>query len=553
MTTGAKPGVNEALPLQGGLGVVLGKVFRHGASPDTATRRTSLSAAEVVEILNTGGTSLVNNFWGRYVAFFQTASGSPCVLRDPSGTLPCYRLQVDGVSVIFSWLEDARQLLEEDAHADVNWDALHFLLLGGSLTGPFTALAGVHRLMPGERFDLLGQTSKLLWRAMDMARSPLACTASDAAQRLRDTVQSSAAAWASCYDSLMVRLSGGVDSSILFSCLSTARTTADVIGLNYHSAGSDSDERRYARLTAAKVGRDVIERERDAGFQVSSLRCIARMTEPVRYLGWMNSATDTQLAAAYRAPAMFTGAGGDSVFYEFARWWPAADYLCAKGLDAGFPAAALDAARLARMSVWRVIALACKERIGAHAAQRRPGGHVPLLAAELRENCEDRSRFAHPDLREAGDVPLGKYMQTSALMFPLTYYNPFDRSAAPEIVNPLLSQPLVELCLRLPTYLLTQGGHGRALVRRAFAEDLPAQIIHRRSKGGLEEHVKAVLASNIETIRPMLLDGELARRGLLDRPRLEAQLSGRPTALAAPLSHIHALVATEAWLRQALD
>jgi asparagine synthase (glutamine-hydrolysing) len=82
---------------------------------------------------------------------------------------------------------------------------------------------------------------------------------------------------------------------------------------------------------------------------------------------------------------------------------------------------------------------------------------------------------------------------------------------------------------------------------------LPAQIIHRRSKGGLEEHVKAVLASNIETIRPMLLDGELARRGLLDRPRLEAQLSGRPTALAAPLSHIHALVATEAWLRQALD
>ena len=47
--------------------------------------------------------------------------------------------------------------------------------------------------------------------------------------------------------------------------------------------------------------------------------------------GAMNAATDAKLAAAYRASAMFTGAGGDPLFYEMASWWPAADYLRDRG------------------------------------------------------------------------------------------------------------------------------------------------------------------------------------------------------------------------------
>ena len=115
-------------------------------------------------------------------------------------------------------------------------------------------------------------------------------------------------------------------------------------------------------------------------------------------------------------------------------------------------------------------------------------------------------------------------------------------------MNPLLSQPLLELCLSLPTYLLTQGGHGRALARRAFAQHLPPQIVNRRSKGGLAEHVAEVLGRNVQEIRAMLLDGQLARHGLLNRANVEEVLSGRPTALAGHASQIHGLVAAQAWL-----
>jgi asparagine synthase (glutamine-hydrolysing) len=430
----------------------------------------------------------------------------------------------------------------------VNWDALTAHVVWGPPGGRETALEGISQILPGEVLELDNGDATLLWSAVDIARSPSADSAAEAAPLLRQVVQSCARCWAGCYDTILFRLSGGVDSSVLLSCLAPQSTRADVICVNYHSAGSDSDERHYARLTAARVGRDLIERQREADFRIDRVLKIARMPGPVPYIGWMNAKTDARLASAHSAAAMFTGAGGDALFFEFPRWWPAADYLQLRGIDAGLAAAALDAARLGRVSVWRVIALALAERVRRDPAARQDTGPMALLARGVPDKQMVRERFAHPCLRLAQALPIGKHAQAVALMHPLGYYDPFEQAAAPEAVNPLLSQPLVELCLGLPTYVLTHGGRGRALARRAFAADLPAQVATRRSKGGMEEHIKQVLLSNLEFARGMLLEGELARRGLLDRAKVEEVLSGRPTALAGPISQIHALIGVEAWL-----
>ncbi|WP_077037633.1 asparagine synthase C-terminal domain-containing protein [Pelomonas sp. KK5] len=547
-TRGAKPGANEAIHLQGGLGVVLGKLFRRCDSETAPARHLALTAAENRSILESEGRALVNGFWGRYVAIFQTASGSTRVLRDPSGALPCFRIHHEGVSIVFSWLEDALASLGTARPWAVQWDAFRAFLLGGKLAGRQTALEGVLQILPGESIDLHDQGSTLLWNALDFARAPNHCSADEAVQRIRQHVLTCTMAWASCYDSLLVRLSGGVDSSILFSCLAPGKTPADVIGVNYYSEGSDSDERVYARLTAATVGRDLVERQRDPAFDLGQVLRSARTCEPVRYTGWLNGAADLRIATAYGAPAIFTGAGGDSVFFEFADWWPAADYLAIRGLDAGFPVAAMDAARLGKVSVWRAMGQAFKERVAPSRLETHLLGASPLLAEEVRLAVEDWRRLIHPAQRDATDVPIGKRMQTMSATHPVTYYSPFEQEAAPELVNPLLSQPLLELCLSLPTYLLTQGGYGRALARRAFAQDLPPQIVNRRSKGGLAEHVSEVLMRNIQEVRAMLLDGQLARRGLLNRANVEEVLSGRPSAIAGHASQIHGLVAAQAWV-----
>ncbi|MBT9491132.1 MAG: asparagine synthase [Paucibacter sp.] len=530
------------------LGVVLGKLFRRGEFNSLPSPSATLNSKDMTNILASGGRALVSDFWGRYVAFLHTAAGSTLVLRDPSGALPCFRIRHQGVSIIFSWLEDALQMLGHVEPRSVNWHVLTAQILRGPLGGRETALEGVSQVLPGEVIALHDGVSTLLWNAVEIARSPSAYGVDEATQLLGQTVRSCVRAWASCYDTLLLRLSGGVDSSILLSCLAADRTQADVICVNYHSPGSNSDERLYARLAAVRVGRDLLERERDSGFRIDRILQMACMPDPVPYVGWMNASTDARLASAYVAPAMFTGAGGDALFYEIPRWWPAADYLQNKGLDASFAAAAIDAARLGKVSVWRAVGLALKERVRPNLAARAPRGPAALLAPGFLRGQIEQPCFAHPALRDSNQLPIGKCMQTLALMHPLGYYDPFEQAAAPELIHPLFSQPLVELSLRLPTYLLTQGGHGRAMARRAFASDLPPQIASRRSKGGMEEHIKAVLHANIDFVRGLLLEGELNRRGMLARTKVEELLSGRPTALPGPVSQIHGLVAVEAWL-----
>jgi asparagine synthase (glutamine-hydrolysing) len=275
---------------------------------------------------------------------------------------------------------------------------------------------------------------------------------------------------------------------------------------------------------------------------------MSRAPGPVSHIGYLNAAVDARLAAANGASAMFTGAGGDQLFYEFNRWWPLADYLRLRGLDSGFPSAALDAARLGRVSVWRAVAMALMDRVRPSPTMLAPLRQRPVLGDGIRSWRMQRGRFIHPALQGRTGLPIGKHMQTWALMYPIGYYDPFECERAPELVNPLLSQPLIELCLRMPTYVLTQGGQGRASLRRAFAADVPASIINRRAKGGMEEHIKDVLDRNVSFVRELLVDGELVRRGLVDREVVLALLSDKPTSVAGPMSEIHSLIGVEAWL-----
>ncbi len=547
-TTGTRPGINGVYPLPGDQGVVLGKLFRSRDLRSPLAADVTLTKTEGEQIVQSSGRALVRDFWGRYVAFLDTAGGSTCVVRDPSGTLPCFRIHHEGVTIVFSWLEDVLEMLSDVDLPRANWDAVAAFILLGALGGRETALEGVSQILAGEALDLRNNTSALLWSAVDIARSPTAHSAAEAEVMLRETVRSCTRSWAACYETILFRLSGGVDSSILLSCLAPGATPADVLCINYHSPGSNSDEREYARLAAGRVGRDLIERGRNPDFGIERVSRAARMPVPTDYIGWMNAETDARLASAHSAAALFTGAGGDPVFFEFRRWWPAADYLRVKGWNRGFAAAAMDAARLGRVSVWRALALAAAEQVWPRVVARESSSpSVGFYGEALQNQKLHQERFVHPHLLGAR-LPPGKHVQTASLMYPLGYYDPFEQARAPELVNPLLSQPLVELCLGLATYLLTQGGYGRALARRAFAAELPSRIATRRSKGGMEEHLKEVLNSNLDFARSVLMDGELVRRGLLDRATVEEVLSGKPTVLPGSLGHIHTFIGIELWL-----
>ncbi len=136
------------------------------------------------------------------------------------------------------------------------------------------------------------------------------------------------------------------------------------------------------------------------------------------------------------------------------------------------------------------------------------------------------------------------------MMFPADFYNPLGSENDPELVTPLFSQPLLELAMRVPTWLLTRGGWDRALARRAFQNDVPKQIVTRRTKGGQEEHAKGILVRNLAFARHLLLDGRLVQAGLLDPQQLDAVLSSGPARLSGGNAELFGCLSAEAWARK---
>jgi asparagine synthase (glutamine-hydrolysing) len=97
----------------------------------------------------------------------------------------------------------------------------------------------------------------------------------------------------------------------------------------------------------------------------------------------------------------------------------------------------------------------------------------------------------------------------------------FAEFSRPEITFPLISQPIIEVCLRTPTYTLIDGGWDRSTARRAFADLLPREIVRRRAKGGADHLAREILDANASFIRERLLGGTLSREKLIDRRQLE--------------------------------
>jgi asparagine synthase (glutamine-hydrolysing) len=550
-TTGGGADGNGVHPLWRDRGVILGQLFRRAQSASRGAAPAQILPEEAEAILRHHGRTLVTAWWGRYVAFLKCAGNQVTILRDPTGTLPCFTLDHQGVHIVFSWLEDLITLPGVPLPA-IAWERLAAHLQLWELGHHQTVLDGVERVLPGEAVHLrpAAKTRELFWDALSFARTTLDEDPAKLAPRLRDTVRYCSRTWAEGQERILLRLSGGLDSSILASCLTREDTAAEVLCVNYHSPGADTDERRYARLAARRAKLKLIECERDDAFRLDRVLQVALTPSPATYVGRMAaSAKDAELSQRHGAPCLFTGAGGDQLFFELRTWWPAADFLCLHGFGRGAWRAAMDAARLAQMSVYRTMAMALRSRLGLRAEGDVLVWQMALLGGAAASTAP-RDASLHPSLRQATGLPVGKLNHVRMLLHPLAYYDPYEREHAPAVVNPLLSQPLIELCLQLPTYVLTRGGHGRALARRAFAADLAPEIAARRSKGSIDQHLKTVLANNLPWARELLLDGELVTRGFLDRQKVETALSGRLNMTSVHVTEIHGHIAVEAWLQR---
>ncbi len=518
-------------------GCIVGSLcHRHGpARPIEA-----LDPDDLARIIDSRGGTLITSWWGGYVAAIGEP-GSGRLLRDPSGSLPCYVVRGPGYTAIAS---DAQILVDAGlARVEIDWEALarHFLAAG--VPTPETQLRGIEELMPGFAVDLgaaTGQTS--IWSPWDFVEDR-AEGEEVAAERLGRVVTHCVRASAAGRGRLLLSISGGLDSSIVAAALKEAGT--DLVCLTMYGEDRSGDERVYAREVAAHLGLCMLER----GYSLDDIDIMAPLGAHLPRTGDRTHALSYErrhlaVAAEIDAAAFVTGNGGDSVFGYSQSAAPIADRFLSEGLHRGVLRSLRDVCRQtgcsapeALLGAWRAI----------RKGRRYQVRTTPLFLHPDRLAALADWRIDHPWLDAPADALPGKAAHIASILRVQQCFEP-HRSRYLPVINPLMSQPILETCLSIPSWQWRSGGRDRAMARRAFAGRLPPSILERRAKGGPDGFAARILDTRRAAIRERLLDGHLQRTRMIDRPALEAALRQEAPVLGEQRVRIFEFLATEAWL-----
>jgi asparagine synthase (glutamine-hydrolysing) len=531
--TGDRVRSARAYLLDENAGVVLGRVFERRMDVDSDPNEVAFKQHETQKVAKTKGRHLIEHYWGHYVALLREDGGTRIrILRDPTGAMPCLLTTFRGIDVICSHIEDCATL--GLVNNTINWNHIVAYLWFRRFVTDHTGLDSVRQIQAGECIAIGpdNRTATFYWNPAHIHDARLVDDRLQAMRELRTAIQLCVRAWASCYSRVLHELSGGLDSAIVLACLPRTSGSANVICQNFFTQGAEGDERVFAKIAADRADVELVE---------TPLRSSAGIPEyqPVR----------EQLIKARDIEAVFSGQGGDHFFQQMKTPLIAAEYAWRHGLRTEILKVIADTSRLTRKPIWSVMATVVisgllRQRKDPYEQWLEP----PPLVSEETCNALDFSSIRHPWVDSAMHLPGSKVLQIIDVIESQNLCHLPSRYA--DIVHPLISQPIIELCLQIPSYELTYGGIDRALVREAFAGMVPPEISKRTTKGGTSSYVIGTLITNLPVLREFLLDGLLVEQGVLDRAKTEASLteSGliRDSRLLFPvLSAIQA----EAWLR----
>ena len=527
--------------LVGRRGIVLGSLFERGGR--AAVSR--MEAEQQRSILATRGDHLIERFWGPYVAILSDRETRRVdIVRAPLGEVPCYYILVGGTVVMAS---DVELLIAAGVLTPaVNWTQVIRQLLFRDLLGSETCLTGLSELRGGERL-CLGQggcDTKVLWSPWHFTEIRASIqNPNEAASRVLEMTLECLEARASTFGRTLVMLSGGLDSSIVAASLAARQRPFHCLTLA--TAEPTGDERDYARLVCSALSADLTESFREISLidvAESAARGLPRPS--ARSFAQESRRLAVLTASEVGAQAIFNGGGGDNVFCSLQSASPAADRLRVSGLGMGFFSTVHDISKLAPASLWEVASDAAKRAwLGKPAF--RIVADTSLLAGEAQSLAATTE--IHPWLKVPRGALPGKAMHVRLLAYAQSLVESSDPQTTLPSISPLLSQPLVEACLAVPSWLWFDGGRNRVIARQAFSDYLPDRILERRSKGTPDSFVARIFETYRAKLREILADGELATHGVIDVPAVLRILDDPRPAYGDAFRRVLQFADVEAW------
>jgi asparagine synthase (glutamine-hydrolysing) len=309
--------------------------------------------------------------------------------------------------------------------------------------------------------------------------------------------------------------------------------------LNYFDPPPNESERKYLRRAIAGTAQnggepiELIEIARcPENIRLNSLANVKRSACLPFYKGWLMCEPLDRSLASERGAALFGGTYGDQLFQSDIShadidyvWRHPAAATTSRGVGNTPPtqeilwsafSTALQYGTLTSGQPIRVLPSEC------------PFVN-PAVLDVINLHSEEYLRCYWRQQPSQG-IPPGKVRHIGGMCMPSDRNFPFWQRSDPERVAPLLSQPLMELFLRMPSYVLNSGNLDRTIARRAFSDYLAPELLSQRmvevgTRAYYNDDHLTVLRQNEEFMREMLLEGALVRENLLDREALERYLS----------------------------
>ena len=515
-------------------GLIIGHLFTRENKPRPVTQ---LQAREADAIVASDGQILIDRYWGGYCYVRCDHRGAlMSILRDPSGGMPCYWVETGGDFLAAS---DARLLAQSlPASLSIDWEAMRRHLYAYDLRNGATCLHGVTELMPGERVtfgpSVLTVSCWSPWKHTAPARR---WTETD----LRQTVDACVQAWSSVSGPILQTVSGGLDSSICTAALRDSPTAVTCLTMVTDEA--EGDERPYARVLAKAFGRVLIEAEHALADVDITQTLSGHLPRPVNYaLGQSELPARRAVMERHECDTLFTGVGGDNVFCHMRSATAVADRLLTCDVG-GALSTLIDVCRMTDASLSEVAGAAWRKYRDADPAYRWQTNESYL------KDLPRSLRVDHSWLKAPHRALPGQSVHIAMLLRLQATTDGYDRAIWPLQINPLTSQPIMELCLGIPSWRWCEGGRDRSVARAAFADILPKALIDRRSKGGANSFAHQIVTKNRDRLREHLCEGLLAKHEVLNRSAIAQVLDPQSDIPFTEHLRLLFLAEAESWAR----
>tara|TARA_R110001599_G_scaffold109700_1_gene273411 strand:+ start:551 stop:2284 length:1734 start_codon:yes stop_codon:yes gene_type:complete len=487
---------------------------------------------------------LMRACWGGYVALLSDrATGRIAAIVDPSGLCPVYRSKTLTHIILASHPGLVRTVTS--APLVVSWQGLRSYLLRPELRQISTCLVGITELPPGElvRIDERSLGGERIWRPDDFMPGRITMSFDEAAEELRNIAIPVIGAWAKMLGPVAVAASGGVDSSFICAALKAGDESFTCATVSTDDASGD--ERAFVNMLGKHLGVQTKSAIYDPATVDPQRGVSAGLARPTRKA--FMAALDTALFEAGRsvgASVIFDGNGGDNLFCFLHSSAPVVDRLRCEGLGRGSFSTFFDMCRVTGCDM-PTMARAMMRRLSRREFPKWPAD-ISLLAGvpEVHEEIEPLTPWFQTDVGRHG----GKRDHLALIMRAQHHVHGLTTCGLPRF-SPLMSQPLIEFCLGIPTWIWPEGGINRALARSAFAAELPREILTRTSKSGPDSFIRRSFDQHRLTIRNFLMDGLLAQHEVIDRSAVHDALNSDVISGGDIVYRLLDLAEAESWAR----